>query len=142
VFVKILLAADGSKYTRKAVNYLIKHLDMFGARADIHLLNVHPPLPGRAAKALSRAIVSRYYREGAKQALAAAGRFLKMRRIKFKEVHIVGDPGTSIASYAKKGRFSLVIMGSHGQGALKNLLLGSVANKVLSNCSVPTLIVR
>ncbi len=140
--MKILLAADGSKYTRKAVNYLIRHLDMFGTKVSIHLLNVHPPLPGRAARALSRATVSRYYRDEAKRALAVAGRFLKMRRIPYEEVYLVGDPGLSIANYAKKGRFSLVIMGSRGQGTFMNLVLGSVATKVLSNCSVPTLIVR
>ena len=33
-------------------------------------------------------------------------------------------------------------MGSHGVGALKNLVLGSVATKVLATCAVPVLLVR
>jgi nucleotide-binding universal stress UspA family protein len=33
-------------------------------------------------------------------------------------------------------------MGSHGHGTLGNLILGSVATKVLANCEVPVLIVR
>jgi nucleotide-binding universal stress UspA family protein len=33
-------------------------------------------------------------------------------------------------------------MGSHGAGALKNLVLGSVATKVLAQCTVPVLLVR
>lgn len=47
-----------------------------------------------------------------------------------------------IASYAASGKFDLLIMGSHGVGALKNLVLGSVATKVLAKCTVPVLLVR
>jgi len=105
-------------------------------------LNVHPPLPGRATAALSRAVVNRYYREQTRKALAGAKRSLARRGIVCKEVGLIGDPGAAIASYAAKGKFSLVIMGSHGQGALRNLVLGSVASKVLAGCKVPALIVR
>jgi len=140
--VKILLPADGSNYTRHAVNYLIRHRTLFGMEPVVHLLNVRPPLPGRAARALSRAIVNRYYREETGKALAVAKRMLDRKRIAYKEVGLVGDPGTAIASYAKRGKFSLVIMGSHGQGALTGLVLGSVVTKVLANCKAPVLIVR
>jgi nucleotide-binding universal stress UspA family protein len=140
--VKILLAADGSNYTRHAVKYLIRHRANFGVEPVVHLLNVRPPLPGRAARALSRATVDRYYREETRKALAMAKRVLDRERIAYREVGLVGDPGAAIASYAKRGKFSLVIMGSHGQGALKGLVLGSVASKVLANCKVPVLIVR
>jgi nucleotide-binding universal stress UspA family protein len=33
-------------------------------------------------------------------------------------------------------------MGSHGRGALGNLVVGSVTTKVLASCKVPVLIVR
>ena len=33
-------------------------------------------------------------------------------------------------------------MGSHGHGALGNLIIGSVATKVLASCKVPVLLVR
>ena len=140
--MKILLAADGSIYTRRAVNYLVRDLDILGRQPEIHLLNVRPPLPGRAAAALGRAIVRRYYGNEARKALALAKRTLNRHRISYKEVHRIGGPGELIAAYAKKGKFSLVVMGSHGRGALTNLMLGSVASKVLANCKVPVLIIR
>jgi nucleotide-binding universal stress UspA family protein len=140
--VKILLAADGSIYTRHAVKYLIGNRAMFGAEPVVHLLNVRPPLPGRVARALARAMVNRYYREETEKALVGTKQVLDRERIAYKEVALVGDPGAAIASYAERGKFSLVIMGSHGQGALKGLVLGSVATKVLANCKVPVLIVR
>ena len=34
------------------------------------------------------------------------------------------------------------MLGSHGHGALANLVLGSVATKVLAHCGVPLLLVR
>jgi len=140
--VKILVAADGSIYTRHAVKFLVRNRGMFGAKPEICLLHVRPPLPGRATAVLAKSAVSRYYSDETRKALATAKRTLDRERIGYREAHLIGDPGTAIAAYAKKGRFSVVIMGSHGQGALRNLVLGSVASKVLANCRVPVLIVR
>jgi len=47
-----------------------------------------------------------------------------------------------IAKTATDGKFDLVVMGSHGHGALVNLVVGSVATEVLASCKVPVLIVR
>jgi nucleotide-binding universal stress UspA family protein len=35
-----------------------------------------------------------------------------------------------------------VMMGTHGHGPLGNLVMGSVATKVLASCEVPVLLVR
>jgi nucleotide-binding universal stress UspA family protein len=140
--MKILVAADGSRFTRQAVKYMLDHLDMFGAAPDIHLLHVRAPLPGRAAAALGRNVVRDYYDAETDKALGAARRTLEKAGVRFKELHAVGDPGEVIAAQASRGKYSLVIMGSHGHGTLANLMLGSAAAKVLANCKVPTLIIR
>lgn len=140
--MKILLAADGSVYTRHAVKFLIRNRGMFGTKLELCLLHVRPPLPGRATAVLARSAVNRYYSDETRKALSAAKRTLDRKRIPYKEMHLIGDPGPAIAGYARKGRFSVVIMGSHGESALRNLVLGSVASKVLANCRVPVLIVR
>ena len=140
--MKILVAADGSKYTRRAVTYIVKHLDLLGAKPDIHLIHVRPPLPARAASALGPSIVRRYHRDETRKALAASKRILARAKVPYREVHMLGDAGLCIATYAKKGKFALVVLGSHGHGALGNLLLGSVASKVLATCKVPALIIR
>ena len=54
----------------------------------------------------------------------------------------VGHPGDEIAKAAEKGKFDMVVMGSHGHGTFKNLIMGSVATKVLANCKVPVLLIR
>lgn len=140
--MKILVAADGSKFTRQAIKYLIDHLGMFGRNPEVHLLHVRPPLPGRAAAALGRSVVQGYYDDETNKALASARRALEKGGIKFQELHAVGDPGEEIAEQARRGKYSLLIMGSHGHGRLASLVLGSAASKVLANCKVPALIVR
>jgi nucleotide-binding universal stress UspA family protein len=54
----------------------------------------------------------------------------------------VGHAGENIAKMAESGKFDLLVMGSHGHGALGNLVMGSVATQVLAHCSVPVLLVR
>jgi len=140
--VKILLAADGSKYSRRAARYLVTHVADFGASPEIHLLYVQQPIPGRAAAAVSLTVLRRYYQDESRKALAGAGRVLKQKGIRYAEVYRAGDPGRTIAAYAERGKFSLIVMGSHGQGAISSFVLGSVVRKVLASCSVPVLIVR
>ena len=140
--MKILLAADGSNYTKRAVSYVVRNLDLLGREPEIHLLHVRPPLPNRAAAALGKTIVRRYHADETKKALASVKRILGRNRISFKETQLVGDAGELIAAHAKRGKFSLIVLGSHGRGTLTNMVLGSVATKVLACCKVPALIIR
>lgn len=139
---KILVAADGSKYTMRAVNYLIAHREQFGAQPEIQLIHVKTPLPSRAASALGRETVKKYYAEETAKSLAQSKRALDKAGLEYNVVPRVGDAGAEIAAYAKKGRFTLLVMGSHGHGTLATLVLGSVASKVLAQCTTPVLIIR
>lgn len=53
-----------------------------------------------------------------------------------------GDVAASILLVAKETDADLIVMGSHGRTGIERLLLGSVANKVLSMSKLPVLIVR
>ena len=139
--MKIVMAADGSKFSLHAVNYLIKHRELFGD-AKLMLLNIHLPIPGRAAAHLGRTVVQEYYSDECEKALAPARRALTKAGLAFTETWKVGDPGDELAEFATKGKYDLVIMGSHGHGLFANLVLGSVATKVLAGCKVPVLVIR
>ena len=48
--MKILLAVDGSAFTKKMLAYLTTHEELFGSHNDITLFTVQTPLPPRPVR--------------------------------------------------------------------------------------------
>lgn len=140
--MKILLAADGSPYTRRMLAYLAKHDTWFDPSHDYSVFHGVLALPHRAAAFADRDRVRGYYDDDAETVFRPIRRFLKRQGIDATFVHRIGNPAEDIARLAEKGKFDLLVMGSHGHGALRNLVLGSVATKVLARCSTPVLLIR
>ena len=123
--------------------YLVQHRDMFVAPNQSHtLLTVLPPLPVRVRNALSKEQLLQYQAEETDKVLEPVLTWLARHDIRPQVLSRVGDPGSTIAAVAREEKFGLVIMGSHGQSALGNLVMGSVATEVLARCKVPVLLVR
>ena len=57
-------------------------------------------------------------------------------------VCLTGPAGDEIAAFAKKKKLDLLVMGSHGYGAVKAAVLGSVAQRVAAHCATPLLLIR
>jgi nucleotide-binding universal stress UspA family protein len=53
-----------------------------------------------------------------------------------------GYPSSAILDVAKNEKADLIVMGSHGRTGLKRLWLGSVAESVVQEATIPILIVR
>ena len=53
-----------------------------------------------------------------------------------------GDPGDMIVSAAEAERVDMVLVGSHGRGAVGRLFLGSVSEHVVRHAPCPVLVVR
>ncbi len=140
--MKILLAVDGSSYTKKMLAYLTTHDDLFSAKNHYTLLTVQSPLPPRARAALGKEAVDSYYADETDAILAPVVKFLERHGVKAQSEWQVGTAGETIAKFADEGKFDLLIMGSHGYGSLGNLVMGSVATKVLANSQAPVLLVR
>ncbi|MEJ2803333.1 nucleotide-binding universal stress UspA family protein [Comamonas sp. BIGb0124] len=140
--MKILLAVDGSAYTKKMLAYLAAHDGLLTPNHDYHLLTVQPELPPRARAALGKEAVTTFYAEESDRVLKPVETHLARRGIASKRVVKTGSAGQVIANVAQAGAYDLVVMGSHGKSALGNLIIGSVATKVLAECKVPVLIVR
>lgn len=140
--MKILLAVDGSAYTKKMLAYMVNHTETFGDGDTMTLLTVQMAIPSRARAALSKEVVAQYQLEEAERVLSPVSKFLLRHGIDAKSAWKVGNAGEQIAKYAEAGNFEMIVMGSHGHGALGNLVMGSVATKVLANCAIPVLLVR
>ena len=74
--------------------------------------------------------------------LAPVCKFLARHGIEAKSDWKVGAAGPLIAKFSEAGKFDLLVLGSHGHGALVNLVMGSVATQVLAICRTPVLLVR
>ena len=140
--MKILLAIDGSAYTKKMLAYLTNHGELFSTNHRYTLLTVNPQLPARARAAVGKEVVETFQREEAEKVLAPVTQFLLRHGIDAKTVSKVGHTGEIISKTADTGKFDMVVLGSHGHGTLGNLVMGSVATQVLAHCKVPVLLVR
>jgi nucleotide-binding universal stress UspA family protein len=140
--MKILLAVDGSPYTKKMLAYLVTHGETFSSANDYTVLTAVHPLPPRARSALGKEKADTYHVDESERVLAPVTKFLLRHGINAKGAWKVGSAGETIAKFADSGKFDLLLMGSHGHGALANLVMGSVATQVLAHCRVPVLLVR
>ncbi len=140
--MKILLAVDGSAYTKKMLAYLTTHDELFSPGNEYNVFTVQPVIPARARAAVGKQIMDQYYVDEAERVLAPVTKFLLRHGIDAKSDWKIGHAGETIAQFADKGKFDLIIMGSHGHGTLVNLVMGSVATEVLAHCKVPVLLVR
>ena len=140
--MKILVAVDGSSYTKRMLAYVAAHDEWLGAHHEYTLLHAVPALPSRAAAVLDRSTLKSHYDEGAERVFKPIRTFFGKQGLNARFVSKVGSAAEVISDAAKKGDYDLLMLGSHGQGTLSNLVLGSVATKVLANCSTPALLIR
>ena len=140
--MNILLAVDGSPYTKKMLAYLAAHDEMLGTSHSYTAITVQAALPPRARAALGKETVDSYYAEEGEKVLAPVIKFLARHGVQLKTVTKVGPAGETIAKVAESGKYDLIVMGTHGHGSLGKLVMGSVSTQVLAHCTVPVLLVR
>lgn len=140
--MKILIAVDGSPMSRHAVQHVIRLAHALAKAPAITVLNADPPLMQSIAIRLGADNVRHYHADNWQYATRDARALLKRNRLPFREVTVVGEPAQAIAHEARAGRHDLIVMGSHGRGALEGLLLGSVARKVITQSTVSVTVVR
>src|SRR5450830_135771 len=139
--MKILLAVDGSPYTKKMLAYLAAH-ELFSKKNEYSAFTAQGLLPAQARAALGKELVAKYYEDEAARVKAPVTKYLTRHGVTAHCSWKTGKAGELIANKAESGKFDLVVMGSHGYSALMNLVVGSVATEVLASCKVPVLIVR
>jgi nucleotide-binding universal stress UspA family protein len=140
--MKILVAADGSPFTKRMLAYLAAHDEWLGSHHEYTVLTVVPAVPPRAAAVVDREVLHTYYADEAAKIFKPIRAFFARQGLKADFVGKSGPAADTIASVADKGKYDLVVMGSHGHGTVGNLVLGSVATKVIARCGTPVLLVR
>lgn len=134
---KILLATDGSKYSRMASEKAIDIAKAFGGELKaVSVVDVPSDLYGVSPDTVEKMVQeSKGYVEEIRQKADAAG--VKTETfVKEREAYL------AITDLAKEESADMIIMGSHGRTGLRRLLMGSVVEKVIGYASCPVLVVR
>jgi len=140
--MNILLAIDGSSASDRAARHAVQLAGQLRDPPAMYLVNVAAPLLPQAARKLGRKSTAEYYASGSEYAVRKARDILDRAKIAYSEAFPVGDAAEEISRLADKHDIDLIVMGSRGQTALKGLLLGSVASRVLALSKVPVTVVR
>ena len=140
--MKILLAVDGSDFTKRMLAYVAAHDEWLGAAHQYTVLTVIPAIPPRAAAILDHALIQSYYNDEAENVFAPLRSFFAQGKMAAEFMWKAGPVADTIAATADEGRFSLLIMGTHGHGVLGGLVMGSTTTKVIAQSRVPILLVR
>ena len=136
----VLMATDFSEASEPALELAQSFASAFGAR--LHLLHVIPdpyaqPWSVEATGAAIPDLLKRWETE-------AEARLdeLKPAGVEAHAVVRVGNPYNEIVEYAREQGIDLIVIGTHGRGAIGHMLLGSVAEKVVRKAPCPVLTTR
>lgn len=147
MYKRILVATDGSKLSKMAVDHAIGLADITGA--EMVALKVVPRYPqtyfegGVALAASEVARIEKQWQEEAMEAVNAVKAAGQKREVKVKPVTAKSDLiAEAIISAAKRNKCDLIVMASHGRKGLKRLLLGSETQQVLTHSHIPVLVLR
>ncbi|MBU6188837.1 MAG: universal stress protein [Betaproteobacteria bacterium] len=141
--MKILVACDGSKTSLRAVRHAIKLAGALTGTTRISLISVHDDIALRhASRFVGKDAIDNYLRDESETDLAAARKALDKAGIDHDMIIRRGHVAAEIADAAARGRFDLIVMGSKGRSSLADLLVGSVATRVIELSAVPTLLVK
>lgn len=140
--MKILLAADGSEYTKRALAFLVTHEGLAGPDGELVVLHVQPPMPPRVRTMTGAAEVDAYHREEAAKVLDPIKAFLGRHQVPFRCVWVVGPPDDEIVAHATSEHAHMIVMGTHGYGLVGRFFMGSVAQRVVAQADVPVLLVK
>ena len=137
---RILFPTDFSDTAAWSLGYVRALASRFGAR--VHLLHVVPdPVSqdwaGEAAGFSIPDLRKTWIAEAERQ-LAE----IPLNGIETERAARVGHAFVEIIRYARENEIDLIVMGTHGRGAVSHMLLGSVAEKVVRKAPCPVLTVR
>ena len=141
---KILCPIDFSEHSLNALKSALELSTKF--EAELHLVNVVSPFPVLPASPHPIGFdIQNYEEELIENSLESlqklAKEYVPDRDVITTEV-LRGDASSRIIEYAKSNEIDLVVLATHGTGALKHFLFGSVAEKVLRHSKCPVLTIK
>jgi nucleotide-binding universal stress UspA family protein len=139
----VLVPIDGSEQAYRALDLAIRSSQ--GKReARIHALYVHPTIdvPGTVRAFVTLEHMRELAAEQSRPIIDAAAARLEVAAIGHTVEMLEGDPAEVIARRARELDCDAIVMGTRGKGRIANLIIGSVATKVIHLTTLPVTLVK
>ena len=141
---RILLPIDGSECALRAVALVIDKRRRYACpdELEIHLANVQAPLSRDISRFATHHQIEEFHREESEKALHGARLLLDSAGARYTCHHRVGHIAEELVALSEALGCDQIVMGTHGHGVLKELLMGSITTKVIHLAKVPILLVK
>ncbi|UCH80677.1 MAG: universal stress protein [Nitrospiraceae bacterium] len=145
---KILIPTDGTRASKKAIDYAIGLAKQ--TKASITILGVvdksaflAQSIPASVSSNQMITPIEDYLSRLTDSFIDQAVRQCRKKGVKPTTVVRSGHPVEEIVKEARRSKASLIVVGSHGKGALESAVLGSVTYGLIhNNTKYPVLVIR
>ena len=141
---RVLIPIDGSDCALRGVALVISKRALYLSPDDleIHLINVQAPFSNDISRFVSHQQIAEFHRQQSDEALQGARQMLDDAGVKYR-CHIeVGNIAETITALASSLECDQIVMGTHGRGAFKEFVMGSIPLKVLALSEIPVLLIK
>ena len=148
MFAHILMPVDASAVSTNAIQRGVEFAQSQGAKITaLHVSPTYRQLMDEGYLLPEFTLTKKEWEESmAKRARAILDPLVsasKKAGIHCDTVHVYGNSDyAAIVDTANKNGCDVIVMGSHGYGAVKGAMLGSVTTRVLSHTKLPVLVIR
>lgn len=140
----VLVPFDGSEHSRRALDYVIGLAGEMTRPPQVHIFNVQAsPIvySDYLAPEMIEGVRAGLYNE-ANRVLDTAVQRLTLAGVDFQTHVDLGEVAHQVAAAVAQLGCDTVVMGTRGLGSFGGLLLGSVANRVVHEVSVPVILIK
>lgn len=141
---KVLVPFDGSEHSRRALDYVVGLAGKFVPPLEVHLFNVQASPIGYSdylSPDMIEGVKAGLYNK-ANRVLEEASQRLTAAGIDCKPHVDLGNVAEQVKAAVTQLGCDTVVMGTRGLGSFGGLLLGSVANRVVHEVSVPVILIK
>lgn len=138
---KILVGVDGSEASLKAAKWAVDLASATGA-AVTYAYSIVPVVYPAEMMWVPTIEFERAQQEAAAKLLNQTREQTAQQGVNIENITLHGSAAEAMADEAKAKAYDLLVVGSRGHGAVKRILMGSVASRLVHICERPVLVVR
>jgi nucleotide-binding universal stress UspA family protein len=133
----LLVPIDGSDTSLRALRYACERFRTGGFDAVVAL---NAQVPMRASQFVTQEMIEEHHERLSEEALEPARKLAEKLDVKLTCAVANASPAEAIVNFVRKG--DEIVMGTRGMGRVGNLLMGSVATRVIQLAEVPVTLVK